>query len=121
MVGGTTSSSSSLPTAPQRKPRIKIRSRDSSLQGRGRPTAHVQPTRGEERERRRPASVAAANRDPQGFLRRMQDLVREAEMVDGEDSSQPVWPATAALDQPPPLSPVSASTGRVGGVGRTYG
>ncbi len=66
----------------------------------------------------RPSS-SMADRDPQGFLRRMQDLVRDAEMVEDDAvdamrarttsatmSSQPVWPATFAS----PSSSVPASS-----------
>ncbi len=122
------------PSAPQRKPRIKIRSRDSSLQSRPGPGSsntlpppgrsasavaapsqqYLQQQQQQQRApspygRQRPSSMVET--DPQGFLQRMQDMVKDAEIDDG--FAQPVWPATVMPnEEPPPLRPVSPGGGR---------
>ena len=126
------------PSAPQRKPRIKIRSRDSSLQSRPGPGGsntlpppgrsasavaapsqqYLQQQQQQQQQQQRASSPYGRQRpssmvetDPQGFLQRMQDMVKDAEIDDG--FAQPVWPATVMPnEEPPPLRPVSPGGGR---------
>ena len=84
--GGHTRQSKSSDPGPRAAPRrIKIRSRDSSIQSR--------------------QSGGSRPMSPVELLRRMEDLVKDAEL---EELAQPVWPAVVKSEDLPPLKKESA-------------
>jgi len=85
-------------SAADSKPRIRMRSRDSSL------STHHKPK--------------VSYEEPHSLLQRMQDLVKDAEVE--ADYAQPVWPATVSKPEDlPPLRPSPSPHSTIDGRGRS--